>query len=41
MNLQTAKTELKGHGPRIGAGALALETVVLVSVSVVLVNLFT
>jgi hypothetical protein len=41
MNLQTARTELKGRGPKISAGALAIETVVLVSMSVMLVNLFT
>ena len=41
MNLHTAKSELKGHGPKIGAGVLAIETLVVFSTSVLLVSLFT
>ena len=40
MNLHTAKSELKGRGPRVGAGELAVETVVVVGLSMLLVGFF-
>lgn len=41
MNLQAAQKELKGRTPRVTGLALALEVVVVVSVSYVLVGIFT
>ena len=40
MNLQTAKTELKARSPEIAPRALAVEAIVVVSVSFVLVGIF-
>ena len=40
MNLHTAKTELKGRGPRVGARELAVETAVVVCLSINLVGVF-
>ena len=40
MNLQTAKSELKGRSSRVGAGELAVETVVVVGLSMLLVGFF-
>ena len=40
MNLQAASTELKGRSPRIAPHALAIEAVVVVSVSILLVGIF-
>ena len=40
MNLHTAKTELKGRSPRVGARELAVETAVVVCLSMVLVGFF-
>jgi hypothetical protein len=41
MNLQAARTELKGRSPRIAPRVLAVEAVVVVSVSIILVSIFT
>jgi len=40
MNLQAAQKELKGRAPRVTGLVLALEVVVVVSVSYVLVGIF-
>ena len=40
MNLHTAKTELKGRSPQIAPRMLAVETLVVVSVSVMLFGIF-
>jgi hypothetical protein len=40
MNLQAAQKELRGRPPRVTGFVLALEVVVVVSVSYVLVGIF-
>jgi hypothetical protein len=40
MDLQTAKTELKSKSPQIAPRALAVEALVVVSVSFMLVGIF-
>ncbi len=40
MNLRAAQKALRSRGPEITAPALALEAVVMVSISIVLVGLF-
>jgi hypothetical protein len=40
MNLQAAQKELKGRAPRVTGLVLAVEVVVMVSVSYVLVGIF-
>jgi hypothetical protein len=40
VNLHTAKTELNGRAPRIAPRALAVEALVVVSVSMMLVGIF-
>ncbi len=41
MNLQAAEKELRSRTPRVTGAVLALEVLVVVSVSMVLVGLFT
>ena len=40
MNLQAAQKELRGRAPRVAGFILAVEVVVVVSVSYVLVGIF-
>ena len=40
MNLRAAQKELRSRAPQVTAPALALEAVVMVSISIVLVGLF-
>ncbi len=40
MNLQAAQKELKGRAPRVTGFVLAVEVVVVVSISYVLVGIF-
>ena len=41
MNLQAAQKELRGRAPRVTGLVLAVEVVVMVSVSYLLVGIFT
>ena len=41
VNLHAAKNELKGRSPQIAPRALAVEAIVVVSVSMMLVGFFT
>lgn len=40
MNVHTAHTELKARSPKVNAGVLAVEAVVMLSVSFILVGFF-